>query len=148
MAGNSDQPFWVKALSWLSSVSKHFERQAAIRRDARLKKYSSEISWVDGTFGITVGFERILAESEDHAQRLSNEQATKEFPLITSPFLEEAMVPPYVKDPILALSQWKVQEIPLTEFEIENAKKGELGPAQTSGASKAAGLANPEPPSN
>lgn len=141
MAGNSDPPFWWKALSWLNSIPKYFDKQAAIRRDARLKKYSSDITWVDRTLAITISFDRIIAESEDHARRLSTEQATKEFPVVTSAFQDGDMVPPYVHDANLALSQWKVQEIPLTEFDRENAKKGELGPAHASSAIKSAGLA-------
>ena len=141
MAGNSDIPFWWKALSWLRSVPKYFARLAAIRRDALLKKYTGDFTWVDRTLIITVSVERVIAENEDQARRLANAQAAKDFPIITSMFQDGEMVPPYMKDPVAALSQWDIKEVPLTEPERAFAKNGELGPAHASSASKAATLA-------
>ena len=114
---------------------------AAIRRDALLKKYSGDFTWVDRKLLITVSVDRVIAENENQARRLANAQATKDFPIITSMFQDGEMAPPYMKDPVAALSQWEIKEVPLTEPEREFAKNGELGPAHASSASKGATLA-------
>src|SRR6478672_10341772 len=110
---NSDVPFWMKVTSWAQSVGGAVSKQFAIRRDSKLKKFASRFSWNEGKYVIVITIDRIIAESEQQARELANVQATKEHPIITLMFEGKDVVPPYVTDPLTALVQWKMTEMPL-----------------------------------
>ena len=136
-------PLWLKSLTWAKSVVASVQKRSAIRRDAKLKRFASELSWVEGKYLVAILIDRVIAESDQQARELSNAQATKEHPIVTLVFAGIDVVPPYVKDPNATLVLWKVTEVPLTETDHELAKQGALGPANASNAGKATTLANP-----
>jgi hypothetical protein len=140
---DSDMPFWMKAISWAKSLVGGVSKQSAIRRDANLKKFASELSWIEGKYRVAIIIDRIIAETEQQARELSNTQAAKEHPIVTLMFEGKDVVPPYMKEPTATLAQWKVTELPLNDTDRELAKQGELGPAHASNAGKATTLANP-----
>jgi hypothetical protein len=145
MAATSDMPFWMKALSRAQSFLGSVSKQSAIRRDAHLKRFASELSWVEGKYRIAIIIDRVIAETQQQARLLSNAQATKEHPIITLAFEGKDVVPPYINYPDATLSEWQVTEIPLKESDRELAKQGELGPPNASNAGKVSTLANPVP---
>ena len=128
MTAQPDMPWWMKVLGWVQSVAGASAKQAAIRRDAKLRKFKSEMTWTDGQMFVRILFHRVYAESEQQARELMNAKAASEHPVVTSAFFGES-VPPFIKDPTAALALWQVTEEPLTAAEIDLAKVGELGPA-------------------
>jgi hypothetical protein len=138
-----DKPLWLKSLTWAKSVVGGIQRRSAIRRDAKLKKFASELSWVEGKYRIAIIIDRVIAESEQQARQLSNAQATKDHPIVTLMFEGRDVVPPYIKDPNAALVLWKVTEVPLNDTDRALAKQGGLGPAHAENAGKVTTLANP-----
>ena len=133
MAPHQEPSFWTKALVWGFTVFQRAERQTAAARDARLKSYGSSLSWDDNKAvfpTITIGFSTIYAESEQQARELSQAQAVKELPLITSQLSDKKIVPPYMTDPAGTLARWKIGEGPLNDDERDLASKGQLGPAR------------------
>jgi hypothetical protein len=135
-----DTPLWLKSLTWAKSVVGGMQKRSAIRRDKKLKKFASGLSWVEGKYIIVIKIDRVIAESEQQARELSNAQATKDHPIVTLAFEGKDVVPPYVKDPNAALALWKVTEVPLNDADREAAKQGKLGPANASEAGKASAL--------
>jgi hypothetical protein len=122
-------PFWMKVLAWFGALSASMEKQAAAKRDAKLRKFSARMIWFANSYEMSIAFERVIAESEQHARELVTAQAAKDEPLIEFAFGGDPAVPPYVKDPKGALGLWEVAEIPLTDFDRDLQKKGEFGPA-------------------
>jgi hypothetical protein len=127
-------PFWVRFLSAANSVTGWFGKQAAIARDKRLKKFTSELNWVDGRYAVTLSHDRILAESADAARALAIEQARKDYPVVEEAFDGKILVPPYADGGNAALNNWVITTVPLTEFEVGEAAQGRLGPARVDGS--------------
>ncbi len=132
MADSSDAPFWMKALAWLRSLAEAAAKKSAIARDARLKNYGMTLEWKEDTRDVEIVF-NVIAESETQARQLANAHAAKEKPAFHSLLLNRQVIPPYIKDPAAALSQWKVAEAPLIDEQRELAKKGQLGPPHAEG---------------
>jgi hypothetical protein len=133
MSSGAEMPWWAKAAMWVQSVASAPARRAAIRRDEKLKKFKSQMRWTEGTYTVLLIIDRVIAESEANAREMCNAQATKERPVIKTPFGGPQLVPPYVADPKAALGKWEITEVPLSDDEQELAKKGELGPAFVEG---------------
>src|SRR5437867_6590892 len=125
MVDSSDMPFWLKALTWAQSLTQAFERRSAIKRDAHLKMYDTEFSWIDTTRLIKLQYE-VVAETEAQARQLANAQAVTEVPIVESRLEDRKIIPPYMKDASAALPLWKIKEIPLTDGQREFAKEGKL----------------------
>jgi len=130
MADNSDKPFWMKALTWAQSITQAIGKRSAIKRDAHLKMYDTEFSWIDTTRLVKLQYE-VVAETEAQARQLANAQAVIEVPMIESMLENRKIIPPYIKDASAALPLWKIKEIALTDGQREFAKEGKLGPART-----------------
>jgi hypothetical protein len=126
--------FLSKALVWGLSIFQKIERRTVAARDARLRSYWSVLSWKDNKAldpNIKIVFDKIYAESEQHARELSQAQAIKEKPVLTSKLSDKQIVPPYMTDPAATLARWELGEAPLNDEERELSSKGELGPART-----------------
>jgi len=132
MPANQDPSFLVRAVFWILSMFGKAERLSAEARDARLKRYGTRLIWKDDkALGpLTVGFSTVYAESEQQARELTQAQAIKEHPLVTSPLSDKTVMPPYMTDPARTLPLWEVGEIALDDDERERASTGQLGPAR------------------
>ena len=102
MAGIPNVPLWLRMVGWVT-------KQSAVRKDAGLKRFETELSWTDMTKSVKIGFDDVIAESDAQARQLSNAEATKLAPAIKSAFEEREIVPPYMKDPKGALALWNVK---------------------------------------
>src|ERR1044071_7530566 len=111
MAAASHEPRWIKFLSWIAPLLKSAKQRAAVERDARLRAYATELRWKDGPKALRVAIDRIFAENEAQARQLSNTRAAKQEPVIEDNLDQRRIIPPYVKDPSAAVTQWKVTEL-------------------------------------
>jgi hypothetical protein len=131
MASTQEPSFWTRILFGALSLFHRIERQTTAVRDARLKSYASRLSWEDNRAllpTVKMGFSTVYAESEQQARELSQAQAIKELPLITSKLSDKKIVPPYMTDPAGTLPRWEIGEGLLSDDERDRASKGQLGP--------------------
>jgi hypothetical protein len=129
MATSSAFFYLLRVLSWLNSALRAIPRHFASKRDKRLKKSKCTLTWIDEGMGHQV-FVDVKAESEEQARQFANTAAIKNVSKVPKkPLSKDELDPPYVKDAVATLPQWKVEAIPLTDTDREQVEQGEFGPA-------------------
>jgi hypothetical protein len=143
MAETTRVPFLARLafrlLDWLGGLRKDWERQATIKRDAKLNLYHCTFKTVVDGSQLVFGYD-VIAENETQARQLATAEGHKTHPtvIVTDIGSPPNQVPsPFTVEKLASVeAAWAVTAKPDDARTKELKKKGEFGPARISGSAE------------